>query len=148
MTMAKTDSKPPDARLEPLLGAWEVQGAHPADPSVPIRGRTTFEWLVGEQFVVERWTFDHPDFPDGVAILGEGEAGFAQHYFDSRGVARVYALTVTDEVWELAREHPGFSQRFVGAFADGGRRIDGRWEKRLDDVDWELDFHLTYTRAA
>jgi hypothetical protein len=146
--MAKTESRCPDARLEPLLGEWEVQGAHPVDPSVPIRGRTTFEWLVGEQFVVQRWTVDHPDFPDGLAVLGEGESGFAQHYFDSRGVARTYAMSVTDETWELSREHPGFSQRFVGEFADGGRRIDARWEKCVDGSTWELDFRLTYTKAA
>jgi hypothetical protein len=146
--MAKTETKPPDARLEPLLGEWEVEGTHPADPSMTVRGRTTFEWLDGEQFVVQRWTIDHPDFPDGIAILGEGEDGFAQHYFDSRGVARVYAMTVTDAAWKLSREHPGFSQRFVGEFADGGRRIDGRWEKCVDGSTWELDFHLTYVRAA
>jgi hypothetical protein len=60
----------------------------------------------------------------------------------------VYAMTVTDAAWKLSREHPGFSQRFVGEFADGGRRIDGRWEKCLDGSTWELDFHLTYVRAA
>ncbi len=115
---------------------------------MPIRGRTTFEWLVGEQFVVERWTFDHPDFPDGVAILGEGEAGFAQHYFDSRGVAGVRDDAGRRGLGAGARP-PRLLQRFVGAFADGGRRIDGRWEKRLDDVNWRaIDSHLTYTRAA
>ena len=61
-------SKAPDARLEPLLGTWVVEGAH----------------------------------PDGMAILGEGETGFAQHYFDSRGVARVYAMTLGPERWELS----------------------------------------------
>jgi hypothetical protein len=146
--MSKTVSKAPDARLEPLLGTWDVEGAHPADPSVTVRGRTTFEWLVGEQFLVQRWTVDHPDFPDGLAILGEGEAGFAQHYFDSRGVARVYAMSLTPEVWELSRDDPDFAQRFVGEFADGGRRIAGRFEKCTDGSTWELDFHLTYTRAA
>jgi hypothetical protein len=45
----------------------------------------------------------------------------ARHYFDSRGVARVYAMTITDEAWTLVREHPGFSQRFVGAFSGDGR---------------------------
>jgi hypothetical protein len=146
--MSKTDSRAPDARLEPLLGEWEVHGAHPADPSIEVRGRTSFQWLGGEQFLVQRWTVEHPDFPDGIAILGEGEAGFAQHYFDSRGVARVYAMTLSSEVWTLSRDDPDFAQRFVGGFADGGRTINGRWEKCTDGSTWELDFHLTYTRAA
>ena len=80
--------------------------------------------------------------------IGEGEAGLAQHYFDSRGVARVYAMTITDEAWTLVREHPGFSQRFFGTFSDDGRTIEGRWEKRLDDANWELDFPMTYTKAS
>jgi hypothetical protein len=146
--MAEPEPNTRDPRLDPLIGAWDVEGTLPIDPPIRIGGRASFEWLDGGRFVVQRWTVEHPDFPNGIAILGDGEAGFAQHYFDSRGVARVYAMTVTAEAWELSREHPGFSQRFIGEFADEGRRIDGRWEKRLDDVSWELDFHLTYTRAA
>lgn len=149
--MAKTESKSPDARLEPLLGEWEVQGAHPVDPSVPIRGRTTFEWLVGEQFVVQRWTVDHPDFPDGLAVLGEGESGFAQHYFDSRGVARLYEMTLEGNVWTLSRTEPDFapldfSQRYVGNFSDDGRTIEGAWEINHDGTTWEKDFDLNYRK--
>jgi hypothetical protein len=137
-----------DARLEPLVGVWDVQGAHPVDPSMVIRGRTVFEWLDGGRFLVERWTVEHPDFPNGIAILGEGETGLAQHYFDSRGVARVYEMSVSDDGWELRRESPGFSQRFIGTFRDGGATIAGRWEKCTDGSNWELDFHLTYTRSS
>jgi hypothetical protein len=137
-----------DARLEPLIGAWEVEGTLPVDPPIQVRGRAVFEWLDGQRFVVERWTVDHPDFPNGIAILGEGEAGFAQHYFDSRGVARLYAMSVTDAAWELSRESPGFSQRFIGTFADGGDTIVGRWEKCTDESTWELDFDLTYTKSS
>jgi hypothetical protein len=137
-----------DARLEPLVGAWDVQGAHPADPSMVIRGRAVFEWLDGGRFLVERWTVEHPDFPNGIAILGEGETGLAQHYFDSRGVARVYEMSMSDDGWELHRESPGFSQRFIGSFRDDGATIAGRWEKCTDGANWELDFHLTYTRSS
>jgi hypothetical protein len=80
--------------------------------------------------------------------IGEGEAGLAQHDFDSRGVARVYAMTITDEAWTLAREHPGFSQRFVGAFSGDGRVIDGRWEICRDGSNWGLDFRLMYTKSS
>ena len=146
--MAHPEPNTRDTRLDSLIGVWDVAGAHPADASIQIRGRTSFQWLEGGRFVVQRWTVEHPDFPDGIAVLGEGEAGFAQHYFDSRGVARVYAMSVTDEAWMLSREDPGFSQRFVGAFSDDGDAIHGRWEKCLDGVDWELDFHLTYTKAS
>ena len=146
--MTNADTNNGDPRLEPLVGEWEVEGIHPADPSMRVRGRTAFEWLDGGKFLVQRWTVEHPDFPDGMAILGEGETGFAQHYFDSRGVARVYAMALSPERWELSRDDPDFAQRFVGEFADGGDTINGRFEKCTDGSTWELDFHLTYTRAA
>jgi hypothetical protein len=146
--MQNSESNTQDARLEPLIGAWDVEGAHPVDPSMAVRGHAVFEWLDGGKFLVQRWTVEHPDFPNGIAILGEGESGLAQHYFDSRGVARVYAMSVSDETWELSRESPGFSQRFVGTFSDDGATIAGRWEKCTDGSNWELDFHLTYTKSA
>jgi len=72
----------------------------------------------------------------------------ARRYFDSRGVARVYAMTITDEAWTLVREHPGFSQRFVGAFSGDGRVIDGRWEICRDGSNSELDCRLKYTKSS
>ena len=145
--MENHEANSPDARLEPLIGEWVVEGAHPVDPSMTVRGHAVFEWVDGRRFLVQRWTIEHPDFPNGIAILGEGESGLAQHYFDSRGVARVYAMSVTDETWELSRESPEFSQRFIGTFSEDGSTITGRWEK-LDGSNWELDFHLTYTKSS
>ena len=72
----------------------------------------------------------------------------ARRYFDSRGVARVYAMTITDEAWTLVREHPGFSQRVVGAFSGDGRVIEDRWEICRDGSNWELDFRLKYTKTS
>lgn len=31
-----------------------------------------FEWLPGEQFLVERWQVLIPEAPDGIAIIGAG----------------------------------------------------------------------------
>jgi len=146
--MSDAEQSTADDRLTPLIGEWDVEGTLPIEPPMTVRGRTSFEWREGGRFVVQRWTVEHRDFPDGIAILGEGEAGLAQHYFDSRGVARVYAMTITDEAWTLAREHPGFSQRFVGAFSGDGRVIDGRWEICRDGSNWGLDFRLTYTKSS
>jgi len=33
-------------------------------------GRVSFEWLEGRTFLIERWTVDLPEFPDGIAIIG------------------------------------------------------------------------------
>ena len=78
----------------------------------PIRGHTTFEWLAGRQFLIQRSHYDHPDIPDAIAIIGvtgeqaDGEH-LSMHYFDSRGVYRVYAVSLDDGQWRFWREDPG-----------------------------------------
>jgi hypothetical protein len=99
---------------------------------------------------------DVPEAPDGITIIGLARDGqtYTQHYFDSRGVVRTYAMTFDGEVWQLLRESPDFSplsfrQRFVGRIGDDGDTIRGAWEKRTDAAaDWELDFPLTYRRSS
>jgi hypothetical protein len=65
---------------------------------------------------------------------------------DSRGISRIYQMSLSEGVWKLWRDQPGFSQRFTGTFSDDGRTISGRMEKSSDGLQWELDFDLTYTR--
>jgi hypothetical protein len=103
----------------------------------------------GGSFLIERWDVAHPDFPDGIAIIGSDALAEAlrQHYFDSRGVIRVYEVSLRDNVWRLWRDSPDFSQRFSGTFSDDGRRITGRWEKSSDGSNWEHDFDLTYVKV-
>lgn len=69
------------------------------------------------------------------------------HYFDSRGVFRVYELSADAEALRFSRSAPGFSQRFTGRFEDGGNTIVGRWQASQDDVRWEEDLSITYRRA-
>lgn len=77
--------------------------------------------------------------------------GYTQHYFDARGLIRVYAMTFDGRRWTLKRDTPDFSpltfdQRFQGTVADDGRTITGTWEHRRDGQDWQHDFDVTYTR--
>ncbi|GAA1041702.1 hypothetical protein GCM10009557_66030 [Virgisporangium ochraceum] len=77
------------------------------------------------------------------------KGGFVQHYFDSRGVTRLYAMTFTDGVWTLVRESADFSpldfrQRYVGTFSADGNRIDGAWEMAQPGADYEVDFQMNY----
>jgi hypothetical protein len=88
------------------------------------------------------------------AIVGLDRSGDAltQHYFDSRGRARVYAMTFDDGVWTLLRDSPDFtpldfSRRFTGEFSAYGNFISGRWERSKDGSGWEHDFELTYRRV-
>jgi hypothetical protein len=137
--------------LEPLgvfVGEWSMTASLAPSPADAPRARTTFEWLPGRRFLIQRWEVDHPDAPDGIAIIGfdAEKATYLQHYFDSRGVARVYEMTFADRVWKLRRLAPGFSQRFTGTFSDDDT-IVGRWELSRDGSTWEHDFDLTYTRT-
>ena len=148
--MQESAPHPAVRRLEALVGEWDTEGAHPVDPSIRVQGRVSFEWLEGGHFLVERWEVAHPDFPNGIAIIGYDEAAgrCAMHYFDSRGIARVYQMSIEDGVWTVRRDDPDFSQRFTGRFDDGGRTIAGRWERSSDGSTWEDDFDLTYRKAA
>jgi Pyridoxamine 5'-phosphate oxidase len=136
-----------------LIGRWATEGAHPLLPGADIRGHTTFEWLAGRQFLIQRSHYDHPDIPDAIAIIGvtgEQAAGehLTMHYFDSRGVYRVYAVSLDDGQWRFWREDPGFWQRFTGEFSADGDTITGQGEMRRDGAGWEPDLALTYHRTS
>jgi hypothetical protein len=141
--------------LSQFVGEWRILAAFDDEPPADIGARATFEWLTGERFLIERWEVPIPEAPDGIAIIGadpEREGNYLQHYFDSRGVARVYKMSVEGGVWKLWRDEPDFSpldfiQRFTGTFSTDGQTIVGRWEICHDGTTWERDFDLTYSRA-
>jgi hypothetical protein len=138
------------ARLEPFVGEWTTE----ASIAPGIKGSNTFEWILDGQFLAQRSTIPHPAAPDGYSIIGVDQAGeaYTQHYFDSRGVARLYAMTFDGRNWQLLRTEPDFfpldfSQRYTGTISPDGSTIDGRWERSTDGATWELDFGLTYRRV-
>jgi len=141
--------------LAPFVGEWGLVAAFKDIPPADIGARVTFEWLPGERFLIQRWEVPIPEAPDGIAIIGpdpESDGNYLQHYFDSRGVARVYRMTFEDGVWKLWRDEPDvsqldFAQRYAGTFSDDGKTIAGSWEICHDGKTWEHDFHLTYTKA-
>jgi hypothetical protein len=141
-------------RLEPFLGAWSLEAILPGVPASDVRGRVTFEWLPGGGFLVERWEVPLPDVPNGLAVIGfhRDRGTYLQHYFDSRGVARVYQMGFEDRVWTLSRSEPDFSpldfsQRWTARFSPDRTTVTGRWEIRHDGADWEHDFDLRYQRV-
>ncbi|HEX8205947.1 MAG TPA: hypothetical protein VF587_07820 [Solirubrobacteraceae bacterium] len=127
-----------------LVGEWSIEAFG------EVGGRVTFEWLEGRRFLVQRWTVDVPEAPDGIAVIGPTVAGdgIAQHYFDSRGIARVYGTSLESGVWRLWRDGPDFAQRFAGRLGEDRDTIEGAWEKAMDGSTWEHDFAMTYRRAG
>jgi hypothetical protein len=149
--------------FDPFVGSWTTEATHPSLPGVVVRGTADIEWMEGERFLIQRARNEHPDFPDSISIIGFTEqdrvdetgsvepvaAGspLSMHYFDSRGVFRIYRASADAETLRLWRDAPGFSQRFTGTIADGGDTIMGTWQLRTDDVNWEDDLRITYRRT-
>jgi hypothetical protein len=138
-------------RLDFLVGEWVVEADFPGLDTPA--GRSVFEWDLDGRFLVQRTEAPKPA-PDSMAIVSaEPETGtYTQHYFDARGVVRLYAMTFDGGVWQLSREAEDFSplsfrQRFTGRVSADGDSIHGVWERSGDGlVQWETDFGLTYRR--
>ena len=112
--------------LDALVGEWSMEAVFLFDPPVTGQGRVS------------------------IAIIGpeRSDGEYRQHYFDTRGVSRIYEMSLRDGVWKLWRDSPGFSQRFTGTFGDDGNTITGFWKKSGDGEAWEHDFDLTYTKET
>ena len=139
------------ARLEAFIGEWGMEARFPDGSGGT--GRAVFEWALGRQFLICR-TLVPGEAPDALMVMGyqPGRMPYCQHYFDSRGIARVYAMDLSDGVWTLLRDCADFTplefaQRYTGTLSPDGQRIDGRWYSAKDGVTWELDFHLNYTKV-
>lgn len=135
------------SRLDVFVGEWETE-ASIGGQSIG-HGRAVFEWLEGGAFLIQHWDVEEAEFPNATAIFGPDDSTetYCMLYFDSRGVSRIYQMSLSDGVWKMWREAPGFWQRFMGTFSDDGRSIRGGWEKSKDGSDWEHDFDLTYTKV-
>ena len=150
-------------QLDRLVGVWTTEATHPMMPGVVVHGTAIVEWLEGEKFLIHRARSDHPDFPDSISIIGfldndrvddatgdlPADAGNSQlrmHYFDSRGVFRIYDSSIDDSSWQLWRNAPEFSQRFTGKLTDGNNTIAGLWQMSRDNGSWDDDLQITYRR--
>lgn len=135
--------------LHPFVGRWLLDVDIPGAEDV--RGHVVFE-AMGEA-LVQRTTVPTPEAPDSCCVVIRRDDGsYTQHYFDSRGVARLYAMTFDGRTWTLERTTPDFTpldfhQRYVGGFTDDGTAIEGQWESSADGHEWHRDFGLVYRRV-
>lgn len=144
-------------QLDALVGKWEM-GISVGGQTLS-GGRAMFDWIEEGAFLVYRAEAgDTSGMPSEmvansplptVSVIGLDDSSeqFTMLYADARSVFRVYQMSLSDGVWKLWRDAPGFSQRFTGTVSDDGDTITGYWEKSEDDTKWEHDFNLTYTRV-
>lgn len=142
--------------MNQLIGEWEAGGEMDVGGrTIKVTGHTTIEPL--GVFVVLRATVQPAEFPDSVSIIGGGpdDAPAPMHYFDERGVQRLYQSTVGDGRWviwradDTWRDSPGHNQRYIGEISPDGSKITGAWERGLGEAGdrWEVDFTLDYERV-
>ena len=151
--MKNVVAKPLD-ELQPFIGEWSVEGRHVALPNTLIRGRSVFEWWGDRTFLMQRSTVDHPDFPDSISVIGatRPNGGLAQHYFDTRGVHRLFEMTFVAGIWTLMRKAVGakdFDQRMTATFSADGNTITAEFEV-TDAATHEMrrDFSVSYTKVT
>ena len=141
------------AKLKPfgaLIGEWAIELTHPMIGDMVVRGRTTYEWLEGGQFMIQRAVNDHSDFPDSLSVIGvmEEENDLSMQYFDSRGVHRVYSIGFDGRELALERDTPGFAQRLSAKLSDDGSTLAGVWQLNEHDQGYRDDLAFIYRRAS
>jgi hypothetical protein len=135
--------------LRAFVGQWEL--TVDLVSAEDVRGDVRFD-LMGH-VLVQRTTIPVPEAPDSCCVMVSQDDGrYTQHYFDSRGVARIYEMTFDGRNWILERTQPDFTpldfyQRYVGSFGDDLRTITGQWQSSPDGREWSRDFALTYRRV-
>lgn len=145
----------PLQRLTPFIGTWSIEspGFPPIPPELADQARMTIGPTLRGAYLLERWAVPVANAPESLCLIRPNDDnGFTRHHFDSRGIARVYAMTFDGHRWTLERRGAGlsplsFRQRWIGTFSDGDDRIDGHWETSADGRSWDLDFELTYRRV-
>jgi len=150
--MADAEHKAALQRLEILVGEWGIETSLELDPALG-PARMTIEWTLDGAFLLQRSEVPMAAAPDTLSVIAaDPDSGaYTQHYFDSRGVVRIYEMELSDERWTLERTRADFSelpfaQRYEGRFEGGGNRIVGQWMKADAGTNWETDFELSYTR--
>ena len=150
---------PPDqlAPLDVLVGEWTQEVLVPGVAP----GHTVLEWTLDGRFLLQRTEIAQPEFPNSFAVISHnsgseygGSAPFVYHYYDSRGVVRVYDMELRDGVWTLQRTRAdftplAFAQRFEAVLSADGDTFEGSWQQSHDGgTTWELDFPVRLTRLG
>ncbi len=100
------------------MGDWSVEVVFPGDPPTTLQGRASIARSEGGAYLNLRSLFEGKSPPTSISVIGRDDKGegFTMLYADERGVSRVYQMTLSNDVWTLWREAPGFNQRFTGRF--------------------------------
>ena len=106
-------SNPALAQLESFAGTWQWEASVDGQPIG--RGPTTFAWLEGGTFLVEHADAEQAEFPSSTAIFGcdDTTETYCMFQVDSRGISRIYQMSLRHGVWTLRGSHSASRARSV-----------------------------------
>lgn len=148
------------ARLDPLVGEWEVVGETReslAGPAGTVTSRETFHWLDGGYFLVSTWVTVFADAPPqkGIMYWGYDAAAerFRTHFFDNQGPFHE-GSTYEGEVVDGALVFTGPARFRFELDADGKIEVDedgtfvSEWQLQDGDGMWKPWMHNAYARVT
>ena len=139
------------ARLEPFVGTWRTEGEvleSESSPALRIAGTDSYEWLPGGFFLLHRVDVRIGGEPvQALEVIGwDAERGrYFMRSYDSQGNTGEMHAFLRDGTWTFC----GAAERFTGGFAEDGRTLSGRWERREEGqwLPW-MDVRLAKSGAA
>ena len=152
MEMKRSKSNAALQAMRVFIGEWEteISSIRDYDPSARFNGQASFHWAEGGAFVLFQADVPNSEFPKSTALMGPDDSAgtYCMLYFDSRGVSRIYQMSLNGNTWNLWRDFPEFSQRFTATFNEDYNIIDATWEMSPDGKNWKRDFNIIYTRIG
>jgi uncharacterized protein DUF1579 len=154
---------PQTQRLGALVGRWRSQGHIVGDPSVPITGTDSYQWLPGGFFLVH-----HVDVLIGqqpvqaLELIGEYDPAsdsFTARAYDNLGNITIMGARVDEQgVWRFtggadvapvaqpAAADTGGAVRSTLTVSPDRSDMTARWERSDDGVSWQPWMDMTFTR--
>jgi hypothetical protein len=132
-----------------FIGEWETEISAVRDnPSMRVQGNASFDWTEGGAFVRLQAGVPNSPFPSQISLMGPDDSAgaYCMLYFDSRGVSRIYQMSLDNGVWKLWRDFPEFSQRFTAKLSEDNTILDGDWAMSTDGKNWVHDFNIKYRK--
>ena len=115
------------ARLERLVGAWDIRGRTFNSATDDIRGKVVVDWLPGGFFLELRGELESQGFHvHSLEIVGYDAAtkAFSAHVYSSMGE------NAAQYQWDIQGDtvtHWTQGSRYTGEFSPDGNTLSGRW---------------------